>query len=211
MENNDRAKEYFEHVIERYVCGDIRALLEKVQDKAGPLLNSVVNGIDILGGIIFDFKGANGWGNSRQRSIDFMADHMGLHPKVAELLYKLTRCGMTHEGVPKLGIRFFLDSLYTPERECLYRDEANDVYVNVTALAHSYLNTVSDISKDDLQYVPECEPQEEDIIREALPFITGDYAAIKQELDENTTPKMQSSLSARTQSTCQAPPQPEVG
>src|SRR4051812_31368532 len=95
----DKAKveAYFKQVVQEYICGDIVELLKVELDKAGPLLACTVNGIDTVGGMMLDFTN-----NSKARSIEFMRQHLGLSADAASLMYAVVRCGMAHEGVPKL-------------------------------------------------------------------------------------------------------------
>ena len=43
---------YFKHVVQEYNCADIRELLKRKLDQAGPLLACTVNGIDTVGGMM---------------------------------------------------------------------------------------------------------------------------------------------------------------
>ena len=94
---NEKTKKYFEQFY-KYSKSDVGVLLG-LDTNAGPLLITILNGIDILGGMCYEFKK----NNSTKRSIDFMKNEMGIAKPVAELLYKNIICVMEHKGMPKMG------------------------------------------------------------------------------------------------------------
>src|SRR5947209_1547430 len=99
----EKVKQFFDHVVVKYNCGDVRALLKAQLQKAGPLLTCVVNGIDLLGGMMLGFSA-----DSQKRSVRFMMRYLNLSEELARLVYVLVRCGVAHEGTTKLAIKFFV-------------------------------------------------------------------------------------------------------
>ena len=104
-EGSEAGAKHWDDVIKRNICGDIEALLEtqdvRLRDKAGPLLDSVMAGIDAAGGCLYGFcKG------SLERSVRFMTKEMHLCEELAGVVYDLVRCGMVHEGITKWGVAF---------------------------------------------------------------------------------------------------------
>jgi hypothetical protein len=177
----DEVREYFRHVVQEYSCGDVRALLslneEGRLDKAGPLLACVVNGIDLLGGMMIGFN-PGGRSNSRERSVQFMTRHMGPPEEVAEMPYALVRCGVSHEGTTKLTLRYFVhtDALGPMKGHRLYRDkEEGSLWLDVNDLAHRYLEAVERIASEidkHLHHVPETTKKDAALLGalSAMPF-----------------------------------------
>jgi len=158
-----------------YSRGDVVALLNDKITCAGPLLSITVNGIDLTGGICFGFCSG-----SRTRSERFMVEHMNIRKKLASLLYSCVRCGIAHQGMPKVGVRFFL----MPERfipgVILFRDD-NVLYLNVTEFAHSYLSAIERIAKNPTAYAlhhPTLKPQDEGTFVDALSTVTNDISEL---------------------------------
>jgi hypothetical protein len=147
---------FFREVVKVYSCGDVHSLLslsaEGKMDKAGPLLSCVMNGIDMLGGMMLGFHP----NNSRERSVAFMMQHLGLPEKLANVLYVLVRCGVSHEGTTKLTLLYFIDPRRPIRGRFIYRDEGS-LWLNVTELAYCYLDAVERIEVDitaHLRHVP---------------------------------------------------------
>jgi len=198
------AEPYFKEIIEGYVCGDINWLLSTKKDGAGPLLNSVVNGIDTMGGIIYDFK--DNPGNSRQRSLDFMTHYMKMRGNlisgpIAKFLYVIVRCGMAHQGVPKNNIRFFVQYNRVDPGGILYVDQEGVVHLNVVEFAHAFLEAVSDVRRgriSDLKYVPVFGPNDQGAFSTALPNITDSHQDFESKLTSAGGPAQHSSGSAKS-------------
>ncbi len=117
----------------------------------GPLLTAVANGIDVLGGMMLNFKTG-----SRSRSKHFMKTFFILPDEVAEVLYTLFRCGAAHEGIPKLDTFFFVHYAIE-DAKLLYKSPDDVLMLDVTELARRYVKAVDTIALDvhrHLQFVP---------------------------------------------------------
>lgn len=160
------SKSFFERSVIKYSKSDVCALLEAKLDCAGPLLEVIVNGIDNLGGICYGFSK----GNSKERSVRFMKEEMKFSDSLALFLYTIVRCGVAHQGMPKIGLIYFVEYDY-PEKEKIFcKDSKDNICLNVVGLAQRYLDTIDainvDIEKCDL-HVPPITPNEEAIFEEA--------------------------------------------
>lgn len=171
MANNPKVQTYFKQVIQDYNCGDIRALLSAKLSQAGPLLTSVVNGIDILGGMTSGFKTG-----SAARSERFMQEHLGLAEADAKLLYSLVRCGMDHEGTAKLAVRFFVYYEQVMPGRFLFKDDEMCIWLDVTELARCYLSAVDRLAQNPSMLVefPAASAKEEAMFVAALGSIQTD-------------------------------------
>ncbi|MDB5313088.1 MAG: hypothetical protein JWO38_7290 [Gemmataceae bacterium] len=166
-----KVETYFKQVVQDYNCGDVRELLRLRLDKAGPLLACTVNGIDVVGGMMLGFHE----GNSRKRSTEFMRQHLSLTEESADLMYVLVRCGLAHEGVPTLAVQFFVHYERCDPKKLLYKDDKNAIWLNVTELAHCYLEAIEQIAKDvhrHLSHVPEPGSKGITIYQQALGLVT---------------------------------------
>jgi hypothetical protein len=171
LTNQEHVQSYFSHVIYRYNRNDIHELLAKRLDVAAPLLACTVNGIDTIGGMISGFAGSN----SKQRSTEFMVRYFSLDKKLAEFVYTIVRCGLAHEGVPKLALRFFVYYERVTRAKFLYKDWDGSIWLNVTELAWSYVDALETISKDipaHLNHVPAISMHDASTYRSALSLIT---------------------------------------
>lgn len=171
MSNNEKVKQLFRQVVQEYSCGDVRALLDAELGKAAPLLASVVNGIDFIGGMMLGFDVG-----SRKRSVEFMVQYFGLHKEVATLVYTLVRCGVAHEGTPKLAIKFFVYPERVEHKHFLYTGTDNVVWLNVTDFAHLYLEAIDKIASDvlkHLKHIPNAKASDEAAFTNGLPHITS--------------------------------------
>jgi hypothetical protein len=201
MTNQD-AQNYFAQVVEEYVCGDISWLLglgKDTEGKAGPLLNSVVNGIDILGGILYGF----GRGMSEKRSVKFLQFHMGLQPDVAKFIYTAVRCGMAHEGVPKMGVAFFVVLAAPADQPFPLKDANNKVQINVAVFARRFLKAVCEVRKNNLAklvHVPRPTAQETQHINKGIALVTGKFEQYYRISGNSILPLLQSSGSGSSQS-----------
>jgi len=183
---------YFMQVVVQYNCGDIRDILTKKPEKAGPLLACTVNGIDIVGGMMLGFNEG-----SKKRSVVFMRQHLGMTEEEAKLMYALVRCGLAHEGVTKLAIQFFVHEDRIHPAEFLYKDHENSIWLNVTELAHCYLEAVERIGADihaHCAHVPKAISKDELIYQNALALVKRDITEFCGVIAENQR-KPQSSLS----------------
>jgi hypothetical protein len=61
----------------------------------------------------------------------------------AEFLYSCVRCGIVHEGAPKVGVAFYLDP-QNADATVIYKGTFPDrcIYLNVTAFARRYIEAV---------------------------------------------------------------------
>ena len=204
MTNQD-AQNYFARVVEQYVCGDISWLLglgEGKEGKAGPLLNSVVNGIDILGGILDGF----GRGMSERRSVKFLESYMGLQPDVARFIYTAVRCGMAHEGVPKMDVIFFVDCAAPDNEPVPLKDSQNRVWINVAVLAKRFLAAIEVVRNGDpakVAYVPNVTSWEKKIITDGIAKIMDKFEKYYPSDSKSVSPISESSHSGTSQSTKQ--------
>jgi len=146
---DQRALLYFKKSITEYSRGDLEAIIRSRLDSAGPFLQVILNGIDNFGGICYGFNKG-----SAERSIDFMEKKMGFSQKLATFLYKVVRCGVVHQGMPKIGLKFFLESGPTRRGKVLYLCESEEyIYMNVSAFANLYLETITKIEQDPEKHV----------------------------------------------------------
>lgn len=91
-----------------YIVSDLKQMLKLSNNQlgAGPLLNTVMAGIDSAGGLLY---GGKGWEDdsgqrapaiySSTRSKNFMIKKMKIPKEVAKLLYSDARCGTVHAGI----------------------------------------------------------------------------------------------------------------
>jgi hypothetical protein len=168
----ETVKQFFNHVVVIYNCGDIRALLDAKLGKAGPLLSCVVNGLDLVGGMMLGFNAG-----SQKRSVEFMTKYMKLPPELAKLLYSLVRCGVAHEGTTKLAINYFVYPGRLDPGNILYKSTDNSLWLNVTEMAVLYLEAIADISKDvaaHLAHIPSATAADEADFANALGHIKPD-------------------------------------
>jgi len=92
-----------------------------------------------------------------------MVDHMNIKEKIADILYVFVRCGSTHEGMPKIGIRYGLESERLKPGVILYKGEENNTLIlNVTELVYSYLKAIERIAQNPAMYARYVPPDPED-------------------------------------------------
>jgi hypothetical protein len=137
-------KAFFEHSVLKYSRLDVCALLEAKLDCAGPLLEVIVNGIDNLGGILYGF----GPRNSKHRSVKFMKEKMSIPELLAKFLYSTVRCGVAHQGMPKIGLIYFVEYRYQEQDRIFSKDSEGNVCINIVGLAQCYLNAIDTVSAD---------------------------------------------------------------
>jgi hypothetical protein len=167
-----RIEVYFKQVVRDYNCGDVRALLNAELEQAGPLLTSVVNGMDLVGGMAHGFSHG-----SADRSVQFMKKYLAVSEEEAKLLYALVRCGMDHEGTTKLAVRFFVHYECRNKGVFLYKDRESCIWLNVTELAYAYLQAIDRIATDvhaHLSHIPELSKKDENVFVAALEKIGAD-------------------------------------
>lgn len=143
--NPEILKAYFDKAV-NYSRGDVQALLKAELDCAGPLLNVVLDGIDHFGALCYGFEQG-----SKSRFVRFLTEKMGIHEDLAKFLYGGVRCGVTHQGMPKLGITFFVfrPSGRHEHGKLFYLSHDNtDIWLNVIELAYTYIDAINDIESD---------------------------------------------------------------
>jgi hypothetical protein len=138
-----KAKAYFEKSAIKYSKGDVIALLNSRLSCAGPLLTTTLNGIDNLGGMCYGFAQQVG-----DRSIKVMTEKMGFPEDVAKLLYEVIRCGIVHQGMPKMGLEFFVAYNRFAGDEIFYKKSDGYIFMNVTEFAYRYLDIIDKITRD---------------------------------------------------------------
>ncbi len=161
------SRAYIETLLD-YTITDVEYLLEKFEGDAceapdgrrhaGPVLITVVSGIDTLGGVIYGFSQA-----SHTRSVDFMEKYMPISTSpcaekiprpLAEFVYDSVRCGVTHHGMPKIGVTYQLWTDQEWKKMCpndaaFCKDPAEGkICINVAKLARCYLAAVHCIQDD---------------------------------------------------------------
>lgn len=158
MNHSDRAirlliSRYFDVVVRDYNCGDVKWFLKHRSPTIGPLVACVGSGFDTVGGMLFGFKKSN----SRERSVRFMVDCVGLPDIIAEAIYRCARCGYLHEGIGKSSLSWFADYDRITSGSVIFRREDSGLALNVVELAHKYLDAVEHIwknEKDRLCHLP---------------------------------------------------------
>lgn len=141
--NMTDAISYFDKVVLEYSVGDIKELLKNRGRCAGPLLSVIANGIDLLGGICFGFTAGSNF-----RSVEFMKTHMNIRESLAKVLYSCVRCGCVHQGMPKIGLKFFVLYDRLQEGVFVYKDSEGYLWLNVTEFAYRYLDAINKIAND---------------------------------------------------------------
>ncbi len=147
---------FFKKVVLDYNRGDVDELLAKCK-YAGPLLQVVANGIDLVGGMCYGFSARN----DRIRSVKFMQEHMMIDANLAQAFYACVRNGVTHEGIPKIGFRYFLPSRPLDDHQVFTRAPNNWLLLNVRELANSYLRAIKVIAENPerhIQHKPHLDP-----------------------------------------------------
>lgn len=141
--SNEEGKAYFKHSVVRYSMTDVQELLKAKLSCAGPLLEVVVNGIDNVGGICYGFSSESG-----SRSEQFMTKKMSISTALAKFLYSIVRCGVAHQGMPKIGVIYFVEYEYPQKEKIFYMDSDNNIWLNVVSLALRYLDAINAINED---------------------------------------------------------------
>jgi hypothetical protein len=146
---NRRAIDYFQKSAVQYSKGDLDELLRKQIKCAGPLLAVILNGIDNLGGMCYGFDRRN----VGKRSVKIHGKKDG-GPKreIAKGIYESVRCGVVHQGMPKIGIALYLD-YDRLDRGAIVRKDSNWIWLNVTELAHQYLDTLTHIASEPERHI----------------------------------------------------------
>lgn len=137
------AKEFFERAVAKNILGDIQYLKSNHGGRAGPLLSCVANGIDVMGGILYGFETG-----SADRSKRFMATHMSLSTDLANATYRVVRCGVTHEGGPKLGLLFFVHDGTDQADDLFFKRNDKAICLDVLALASRFETAVKQVAED---------------------------------------------------------------
>jgi len=156
------AERFFDKVIKDYNCGDIAMLLGDRTTALGPLLSAVAAGIDTVGGMMYGFT-ENGGGNSRPRSVRFLEQILKFNSVAATVIYTCARCGYVHEGLSKLGVRFFADYDRVKPEVVLFRMSDGKLGLNVAELAYMYLDGIKHVwnnCRAQLQHLPSASKQD---------------------------------------------------
>ena len=172
---SNEAIAYFNKAVLKYSRGDVKELLSSKIRCAGPLLSITMNGIDLMGGICFGFNKG-----SRARSVAFMATHMNIQSELSSLLYSCVRCGVTHQGMPKVGVKFSLMTERFLPDVIIYRD-GNILYLNVTELAFSYLTATERIANNPTSivlYYPPLQHSDEGAFVNSLSAVKHDISEL---------------------------------
>jgi len=145
---DQKAKVYFEKSVIKYSKGDVTALLNSNLDCAGPLLAVTLNGIDNLGGVCYGFSL-----EVRKRSIDIMKEEMGIPEALAKFLYEAVRCGIVHQGMPKMGVKYFVGYDRLDEHEIFYVGPDGYITMIVTEFAYRYIDTIDRIASEPEKHI----------------------------------------------------------
>jgi hypothetical protein len=174
---SEKSIAYFKKAVMKYSKGNVEELFDKQIECAGTYLDVVCNGIDLMGGICYGFHEGVG-----TRSKRFMKEHMNIEETIADLLYTCVRCGITHQGMPKIGIRYGLRPERTKPEIILYKNEDNDVlYLNVTELVLSYLTAIERIAQNPAAYalhIPPFEPKVRTSFINALNYVPNEISEL---------------------------------
>ncbi len=174
MNNSIAAKEYFEDVFVSYTMPDIEKLLDNDMPP-GPILITIMSGIDTMGGLIYGFSEG-----SKKRSIDFMKDYMDIDEKVTKLLYVYVRCGIAHECITISGV--FIGSAqpdYKDNDQIFFKEIINNekvIGIETRALAKLFLESIkklkSENNLDDLiKHTPSVQDNVRDVFNNAYPLL----------------------------------------
>lgn len=172
---NEQVASYFDDSIWKYNRRDVEELMSHKLG-AGPLLACVCNGIDGVGGMLYGFDLG-----SRCRSMLFMMKFMQYTDQHAEMIYRVMRCGIVHEGMPKFGVG--ISCPYDNEvAELLYKERNGTLVVNVLRLAKEYLcalQRVNQEARERLEHLPRLDEDDkrifEAVARSVKPPNPGDY------------------------------------
>lgn len=181
---NEDVRKYFQRSVVKYSRGDVERLIKAKLDCAGPLLIVVLNGIDNLGGMCYGF----GSYNSKERSVKFMTEKMGMNESVSKFLYSIVRCGISHQGMPKIGLRFFLEYDRIDKGKIFYKRLGDFIWLNVTELAYLYIETIDEIASnvaDHVLYMPLTDQDVLDTFNEARGSIPDDIEQLAIKIGEH--------------------------
>ena len=144
---NQKTLGFFQTSVLKYSKRDVEELLEKKLNCAGPLLTIVANGIDNLGGMCYGFKKG-----SKDRSVDFMVHKMNMPEALAKAIYEIVRCGIVHQGMPKVGFDYGV--LYDrPEKRQIYYKAGDSICLSVVEFAYAYLEAVDHIAMNPEKHI----------------------------------------------------------
>jgi hypothetical protein len=170
-----KTEAYFQRSVIHYSKGDVETLLKAKLDCAGPLLVTTLNGIDNLGGMCYGF----GRDNVGERIKCFLADKMHLSKSLAAFLYESVRCGEVHQGMPKMGLEFFVQYDGTHKGIIFYSESDDYIILDVTELAQCYLKAIEDIAKEPekhIKYYPQYTDKERALLKAAFETARKDIA-----------------------------------
>lgn len=177
------SKAYFWKSAVEYSKGDICKLLDAKLTCAGPLLGNILSGIDNLGGMCYEFQD----NNSKARSIRFMSEKMKIPETIAKFLYSSVRCGIVHQGMPKIGLRFFVLYDRLDKNTIFYKCSENYIWLNVVELAYSFIETIDYIAANigaHIQFVPSTNTEMQGIFNEAISKIDNDIGDLALKIGE---------------------------
>lgn len=180
---DELVKKYFRRSAVEYSKGDVERLLKVKLDCAGPLLIVVLNGIDNLGGMCYGFRPDN----SKERSIKYMTEKMKIDGSISKFLYATVRCGISHQGMPKIGLSFFVRYDRVDKGNIFYKCSKNFIWLNVAELAYLYIETIDRIASDLASHVSHMPPTNEDLLdifNEASGKISNDIEQLTAKIAE---------------------------
>lgn len=152
-------KEYIEKLLD-YTISDVGYLLHKFKNPqwgegkhAGPILMTVMSGIDALGGTVYGLDRPLGR-RLGQASVDFMVEYMEIPELLSEFIYSSVRCGLFHHGMPKRSVEYELwnddewsDICDSNDSYC--QDVAkHKICINVAKMADKYLEAARRVKKE---------------------------------------------------------------
>lgn len=181
---DENVKKYFQRSVVKYSRGDVVRLLEAKLDCAGPLLIVVLNGVDNLGGMCYGFR----TDNSKERSVKFLTEKMGIDESISKFLYLIVRCGISHQGMPKIGLQFFVEYDRIDKGKIFYKRLGDFIWLNVTELAYLYIETIERIASnvaDHILYMPPTDQDVLDTFNKAREKITDEIEQLAIKIGEH--------------------------
>lgn len=169
----DGMENFFNWSVNKYSRINVQKLLDAELECAGTLLEVILNGIDNLGGLYYGFDK----GSSKRRSIQFMKEIMKIDESLAKFLYEIVRCGIVHQGTPKIGVKYFLEYKYSEKGKIFYKSSDGHIWLNVVGLARLYLDTIEIINSNPEQYIhdyPKLQNGDKNIFNDAINKIEND-------------------------------------
>ena len=107
-----------------------------------------------------------------------MKNMMGVTPHLATFLYVAVRCGVAHQGMPKIGLKYFVEYSRRAKGIIFYHSSSDDhIYLNIVELAYLYLDTIEKIAASIdtyLFHVPTTNAEAKRVFDDAVTEITND-------------------------------------